>query len=379
MVKILLPNHNPKGAIAELVFDSKTNTLTSKSGEKQDKSWLFSNQNDFIHPLLKFKPLSASNNKVTLNYSNYTQLFELIARLYATLLHSDEPDLLTFDFQASQDYLKRSPSDSLYLSINPKRVATEQVSIGQLNKIMQGIYSEPFSFTDNIIINQTIPARLLPETINGDDLFEAEQEIMNYLNQVKDYSHLELRFISAIIGFGVFCRNKITQGDLIGIYAGKKHFTKDITSSFRFVEVDILNLIMDARYHGNITRFINHSPAKACIPDQQTANLIASTYQIKGIDVVAFYAARDIEPGEQLLFQYNETDSLDKYKIYFKQQYQLYDEENKRLKKSPADNFTLSILAKNNVNQAKTYFFIKPAIVLTLVILFLLISTFVNF
>ena len=63
-----------------------------------------------------------------------------------------------------------------------------------------------------------------------------------------------------------------------------------------FLELDV-NTYIDAEYVGNMSRLVNHS----CNPNCKTEKY-SSAY---GKPVVGIFAARDIEIGEELTFNYN--------------------------------------------------------------------------
>ena len=359
-----MPNHNLDSNPCELTFDSKTNAVTNETGNKLDKSILFKKNSRFYHPLLTSEPLNVDDNLVTVSYSHCHELLDKMNQVYSTILQSNEPDLLVFDFTPSAQYQTKAPQSSLFFSIFPHKQARHCISIEQLNNIMNAIYSHPFNYTDNIIIQGKIPVSSLPEIVNADSLYQADETIYNYLNQSVDNSHLEIRFISANIGFGIFCRNRIRKNQIVGLYAGKKDLRKNCKSRFRFGEVDDLNLMNDAKHHGNITRFINHATKRTKIAGQETANLVAVGHKLNGINFTIFYASRDIEQGEQLLFQYHKHAFDKELEYYIKEKYKLYNYKNQRLPKHPADKIALNIFAQNNIEQAKRYFLIKPSLYL---------------
>lgn len=373
MVKIVITNHNLDSTPCQLTFDSQTNIVTNEKGDTLEKSTLFKKNSSFYHPLLTCEPLDVKNNLVTVSYSHCHELFDNMIRVYSTILQSPEPDLLIFDFTPSAQYQTKDPQNTLFFSIFPHKHARSCISIKQLNNIMNAIYSHSFNYTDHVIIQGKIPVHSLPEFVNADSLYQADETIYNYLNQSADNSHLEIRFISANIGFGVFCRNKIRQDQIVGLYAGKKDLRKNCKSRFRFGEVDDLNLMNDAKHHGNITRFINHATKRSKIPDQETANLVAVGHKLHGINFTIFYASRDIKQGEQLLFQYHEQAFDKELEYYIKGKYKLYNYKNQRLPKHPADKVALNIFAKNNIEQAKRRFLIKPSLFLLLSIIILVI------
>lgn len=120
---------------------------------------------------------------------------------------------------------------------------------------------------------------------------------VNYINQVK--------------GFGVFTQLFIPSSTYICEYIGevfsnltcmlyKKQISqKSLDYTMIVNENDKVSCVIVSHLFGNISRFFNHS----C----ETPNLSLEIVRIKyTIPRVAFYASRDIQPGEELSFKYNE-------------------------------------------------------------------------
>jgi SET domain-containing protein len=94
------------------------------------------------------------------------------------------------------------------------------------------------------------------------------------------------------MGWGLFAREPLTQGDLILEYTGEKIPTKtaDATGSTYLFAVDE-EWTIDGVVQSNHARWVNH----ACVP-----NLEAQVEEGK----IFFYALRDIFPGEELTIDY---------------------------------------------------------------------------
>jgi len=114
---------------------------------------------------------------------------------------------------------------------------------------------------------------------------------------------LEVRWIDAQIGYGVFTRQKIKKGAFIGEYTGivrKKRFwerKQDHDYSFEYLigEEEKSLYYIDAKASGNITRFINHSD----LPNLEPAAVI---YREK-IHIILF-ALKEIQPDMELSYDY---------------------------------------------------------------------------
>jgi hypothetical protein len=130
--------------------------------------------------------------------------------------------------------------------------------------------------------------------------------------------HLRVDYISKEKGFGVFTKDKILKGEFICEYVGKiisknsanekiklnlmrkkPNYVLQIRENY---EKLIINTFIDAEEKGNVSRFLNHS----CEP-----NLFFDIVRIRHfIPQVAFFANRDIEPGEELTFSYCDSGFL---------------------------------------------------------------------
>ena len=110
-----------------------------------------------------------------------------------------------------------------------------------------------------------------------------------------------IRFIDHLVGFGVFAEQKIPAFSFIGEYVGeirKKNKKEDSDNLyvFRYLRVGLFEpLVIDAKYKGNFTRFINHSIRP---------NLSAKWIVQDGVYHIILVANRAIDKGEQLTYDY---------------------------------------------------------------------------
>jgi len=110
---------------------------------------------------------------------------------------------------------------------------------------------------------------------------------------------------SKISGWGAFSRDTIKKGSLIEEYTGeiisveesenRGDFYKDKKVSYLFELNESENI--DAYFFGNNIRFANHS---------RDCNSFAQVMKVQGEHRVGIYAMRDIEPEEEILFDYGE-------------------------------------------------------------------------
>jgi len=104
-----------------------------------------------------------------------------------------------------------------------------------------------------------------------------------------------IKQISANIGYGVFANKPIKKGELIGEYTGviSRDLQKDMT--YMMGTLDGYYSI-DAKFEGNETRFINHS--------KHAANSVPLNMFHNFRWRVLLVASKEIQPGEQILFDY---------------------------------------------------------------------------
>lgn len=116
-------------------------------------------------------------------------------------------------------------------------------------------------------------------------------------------------------GWGLLPKTRIADGDFIIEYVGEvispsvsRQRMEEVmqSSGERHVfQMDMGNdQIIDARYKGNLARFINHS----CDP-----NCMLNKWSVNGITSIGIFAKRDISKGEELTFDYSfeSSDGMD--------------------------------------------------------------------
>lgn len=139
------------------------------------------------------------------------------------------------------------------------------------------------------------------------------------------------------IGYGVFAKQLIPKGSVIGVYASHIHvffsdeelnqYYQNNKQSYILEVVNVAlsqdaqykntHLIYDANGRGNITRFMNHAPAEAKLKkefviaesikkDIATANVVCKMAQSQDTILPSFVADRDILPEEELLWDYGD-------------------------------------------------------------------------
>jgi SET domain-containing protein len=138
---------------------------------------------------------------------------------------------------------------------------------------------------------------------------------------------LKVDYINNKKGFGVFSLEHIKKNEFICEYVGvilskdsandkiqlnkikkKNNYVLQIRENYETMTV---NTYIDAEEKGNVSRFLNHS----C-----NSNLFFDIIRIDSfIPVVAFFAKRDIQEGEELTFSYGEKNNEEEYDLSSKE------------------------------------------------------------
>ena len=101
-------------------------------------------------------------------------------------------------------------------------------------------------------------------------------------------------------GMGLFARHTISEGDTIGYYTGEVITEKEFHDPDRPFSAYVMWVTKDHILVGegpkaNYTRYINHD-------DEPNASLVVSSRW----KTARFQALRNIEPGEEIFFDYGE-------------------------------------------------------------------------
>ena len=125
-----------------------------------------------------------------------------------------------------------------------------------------------------------------------------------FRNQIDtgDVKKVSIRYVDDHIGFGVFLEEKIAKGDMIGEYTGLVRRCLPIFSlpnrySFRYPLYCLFfgSYTIDAEEFTNEISFINHSKSPNC------ESVVSINHHLLH---VVIRAARDLEQGEELTFDY---------------------------------------------------------------------------
>jgi SET domain-containing protein len=114
---------------------------------------------------------------------------------------------------------------------------------------------------------------------------------------------IELRFVNAKVGYGVFAHKKINNGDLVQVYTGvvdlKKNISdKDYCWAYPVHSDDDQALSCDAKFKGNEMRYVNHSFCP---------NVIMKYVLVDNVWYICYIATQDILADQQLLVDYGKS------------------------------------------------------------------------
>ena len=154
-------------------------------------------------------------------------------------------------------------------------------------------------------------------------LQDIDINVINKANYIPDYLYLDYSNLSENIGIGIFCKNKIEKNTFLGHYLGDIYIgeTCNVTNCKYNFGTTMSNqkcIICAEGNNSNWTKYMNSS-----LGDQTIENVLAlycpnkDTYiteddrKINLNGYVLFYAKRNIDIGEELLFNYG-----DKYNAY---------------------------------------------------------------
>ncbi|MDP3559445.1 MAG: SET domain-containing protein-lysine N-methyltransferase [Legionellaceae bacterium] len=310
VTQILLTNKKVNAAHQQVTIDVVTGICTFEDDQEIPLKH-FMRQSDFHHPLM-IEPYSPVVDQVYhYEYDDIDGLLYTAIYVYSRLLHADRPQDCQFKINPSTAFKAQPFADKIYISMNSHQEAQDVIQMKQFETIVSLFRGYPFEFSEDTIIYDTFLTKDLPASINGDKLYETNEDIIRLLKEPIDFSYGELRYIDPSMGFGVYCREPMKEGDVVAIYNGVKtvHEPNFLEYTYSY-KLDIMQLYTDSRYCGNMSRFVNHAPDK---DDPQKklrrrnflpANVKSETHYVNGIGVIVYSARRDIRKGEQLLVSY---------------------------------------------------------------------------
>lgn len=370
-MQIILANQNPN-------FSNQTITINILSGQcffSDSKKTValkeLLTKSDFIHPLLNEPFTPVKDYFFHYEYSTLSELFYAAIYVYTVLIHVDNPSACLFKINPSDDFSFGQKNDSISFSIHPNKKAIETITIDQLNKLSGQIIKTKFHYSEMILIDDEFTIKELPMSVNGDLLFRRDEEIVNLLKQPADLSRFELRYINPVIGFGLYSKTIIRRGEIISLYTGIKATGLPTDLQYTFIpKYDSLNLHMNAKFLGNITRFINHAPSEKkdeSLNSKQllNANCITHSRSINGIEFILVIAKNDILPGEQFLYDYGADFFASSNLFRFKKNGRLSQKFVRKIRKlSQHKTIHFQIMANCGVKAAQKYLLMRLFVIL---------------
>jgi hypothetical protein len=377
VVNLTLTNQNPRAQ------ENNNQQVIINFSTKRCK---FSNQKDisikqllkdsnFNHPLLLEPIPHPQKNKAMYcyEYDDIDGLLYSAIFVYSALLHAKTPSTCKFKITPSATFQRTITKENIDFSIRANKKAQETVNMQQLAGIVKALRNHSFNFSNELIIEDEFTYEWLPEAVDGDTLYQSEQDIVTLLKTPQNTSRFELRYISSDIGLGVYAKTTIAPDEVIGIYTGKKAIQFTNTFAYRFLcYCDCLGMDLDAYHSGNITRFINHAPedntreVNTLRIAPLEANIKANTPILSGIGLIVYTATKTILPGEQLLVDYGSKYFKHAPQTHFNAEGHLIDTDNKLLSKYKRkyhrkkwNIVPIRIMANHGVKSAQTYLLLR--------------------
>jgi hypothetical protein len=356
---ISLSNQKTDAKIRKIIIDVTTKLCILENKGEVHLSLI----SDFEHPLLTSREFQEKQTHFIYEYDDLESLLQSSWFIYSTMIIVANPVVCTFEIKPSPHYIKTPSPKYFKISLNPKKEATETITIVQLNQIVSEINGSPFEYQEDIIINTFLTINDLPKKVDGDLILKKHKRTFNLLQQPPFFQGFELRLIDSFIGFAIFATEKIPKDSIIGFYTGIKKIEEPGSPSLYIFSQskDILNLITDAQDSGNFTRFINHAPDAS--PDPQWKPLLANidTFSklVNGTEIVMYITKSDIEVGDQLLIDYGKKYFIHRKEIYFNNEGEYFNEKKKRIKPKNHSLDMMWVLAHAGVKKAQSHLTIR--------------------
>jgi SET domain-containing protein len=150
---------------------------------------------------------------------------------------------------------------------------------------------------------------------------------------------------------GLFADRFYEKNSFLGFYGGEYTFTEEdrkreiqlkITETSYVFTSDYRGMQVDALFVGNKMRYMNHMKAEFA---NVNVKIIASKYR----KFIGFYAKKEIQKGEELLFDYGEKYNLN-WKLLFDEQVKQFAQK-KREEKNAIDKIKINKKHKRNFVQ----------------------------
>jgi len=310
MVQITLTNRNACSSHRQAVINVITKQCIIDEATAIPLQQLL-HQTDFEHPLLIEPFTPNTHHQYTYTYHDIDSMLYAAIYVYSTLLNTNHALACQFTITPAKTIKSLPIPNEIYISIHPKKAAKETLSIKKLNALLSHLRGYSFEFSEDTLIDDSFSITDLPDTIDGDKLYETDETITQLLKIPSNSERYELRYINPIIGFGAYCRENIKKGSIIATYNGIKTAQQPDYLQYTYsYKLDLLKLYTNSRHYGNFSRFLNHAPLEENAPSKKPrmnrlkSNIKADTKYVHGIGIIIYSAKRDIAKGEQLLASY---------------------------------------------------------------------------
>jgi hypothetical protein len=211
MVNLTLGNFNQESPFKQAIIHLVRRTCTIDDGQEINID-LLTKHPDFSHPLLTQSILTSANDTYVYEYDDFEGLLNAAKYIYATLIHANNPLDCEFKITPSAQFVRLKKQYKIPFSIHYKRKAREELELKQFNSMISRFKDFDFQYQDNISLDETITLNSLPTDVNGDLLFEANLDIMQFCQQEDNFHKFEIRYINRFIGFGIA---PIPQGKIL--------------------------------------------------------------------------------------------------------------------------------------------------------------------
>lgn len=368
MSTITLSNQNANSAYRKAEINIETGKCVLDKKEEIDKAKLISI--GFQHPLIKEPILANSHRLFHYEYSDINGLLYSATYVYSILLQTADSMSCKFKISPLPDFLCPTATETIYFSINSHQMATEIISLKQLEAIVTDMSGSPFKFLEGMIIDQEFTLVELPQTVKGDLLYKKSEKLLKLLKTPCDLNRYEIRYINPQMGLGLFSRDIINEDEWLFFYAGEKLIKDTDNAKYAFSHrLDCLNMYLDACHFGNLSRFVNHAPDPTKIlPNDPLleANLRTTSEYVNGIEIVLFSANRTIAPGEQLLVDYGKkfftSAPMYRFKPNGKMSTLLKANSQKKINQ-------MRIMADHGVNKAQRYLLNRMLVIVVVIVM----------
>lgn len=309
MVDIVLTNKNTHSKCRSIIFNTDTNLFLLEDKQQLKKNELINIE--FEHPLLVQPGVRPFNGIYHYQYDDIEGLLGSAIYVYSILLQESAPSSCKFKISPSSSFIYSNTKEQIYCSIKGNQRANESINIENFEFLISDLSGYSFKFLNHIAIKDSFTVKDLPNSIDGDLLFETNEQLVNLLKRPCNLARFELRYIDPAVRFGLFSRELIQKDEIIFSYSGEKRIFDSKHKGYAFeCRADCLKMHIDASRYGNISRFVNHAPEPNYDNSDShllDANLKTISRNLNGIEIIFFKATRNILIGEQLLVNYGEN------------------------------------------------------------------------